>query len=45
MVPIYSTCQWTSAGTFRYGSKAENPEILCILISVFLQPVHVQTDF
>jgi len=45
VVPIYSTYQWTSAGTFRYDAKAENPEILYILISVFLQPVQVQTDF
>ena len=28
MVPIYVTCQWIAAGTFRYGAKAENPEFL-----------------
>jgi hypothetical protein len=28
MVPIYGTCQWTAAGTFRYGAKAENQEFL-----------------
>jgi hypothetical protein len=28
MVPVYGTCQWTAAGTFRYGAKAENPEFL-----------------
>ena len=28
MVPIYGTCQWTAAGTFRYGAKAEKQEFL-----------------
>jgi hypothetical protein len=30
MVPIYGACQWTAAGTFKYGAKAKNPEFLCI---------------
>jgi len=28
MVPIYGTCQWIAAGTFRYGVKAEKIELL-----------------
>jgi len=28
VVPICGTCQWTAAGTFRYGAKGENPEFL-----------------
>jgi len=43
MVPIYGTCQWTAASTFRYGAKAETPNFWVILFSVFLQPVQ-ETD-
>jgi len=28
MFLICGTCQWTDAGTFIYGAKAENPEFL-----------------
>jgi len=28
MVPIYGTCQWTAAGTFSFGAKAEKQEFL-----------------
>ena len=28
MVPIYGTCQWTAAGAFIYGARAQNPEFL-----------------
>jgi len=44
MVPIYSTCQWTAAGTFRYCGQAEMLKFWVILIRVFLQPVYIQTD-
>jgi hypothetical protein len=43
MVPIYGTCYWIAAGTFRYGAKAETPNFWVILFSVFLQPVQ-ETD-
>ena len=44
MVPIYSTCYWTAAGTFRYGAKAEILKFWVILMCVFLKPVQIQTD-
>jgi hypothetical protein len=44
MVPLYSSCQWTAAGTFGYGGETENPKFGAILIRVFLQPVQGQTD-
>jgi len=28
VVPIYGISQWTAAGTFRYGAKAEKPKFL-----------------
>jgi len=36
VVPIYSICQWTAVGTFRYGAESETPKFLVILIRVFL---------
>jgi len=44
MVPIYGTCEWTTAGTFRYGAKAEIPKFWVIFIRVFLQWVQIKTE-
>jgi len=44
VVPIYSTCQWTAASTFRCDAEDETPKFWLILIRVFLQPIQGQTD-
>jgi hypothetical protein len=43
--PACNSCQFTTAGVFKYGTKAEKTEGLGNLMSVFLLPLPVRQNF